>query len=53
MTIEPIFWLIALIQIAFIGYVVFLIARIDRNLTVQTDLLSKIGKLLEQQNRKE
>jgi hypothetical protein len=38
---------VGLIQLAFIGYVVFLIARIDRNLTIQSELLSKIGKLLE------
>lgn len=45
--------LLGLIQLAVIVYVIFLIVRIDRNLTIQTDLLSKIGKLLEKSDRED
>lgn len=44
---------VGLIQLAVVAYVVVLIVRIDRNLMIQTDLLSKIGKLLEKNDRED
>ncbi len=46
-------YVIAALYFVAIVYAFFLLVRIDRNLTIQTELLSKIGRQLENNNRQD